>query len=297
MLPSATGLILFDTSANCVWVYNDSARKVWDCIEQGRTGHDLGADFARQYGIPEDVARRDVGAIMNEWRVNGLISVDGRHSPATAPTRVMAAGDGARASEPHWAETFTCTIQGKVFALAIEPKESASLLRFMFQHLETPSASPDVRLEVQDAGAGMGAVLVDGIERLRTADSGLIVGAVDQTILENLHPEIDWLAMVHGGAFSRGSAGFAVPGKCGSGKTTLIAYLIAQKSYTYIADDLIALAAPDGRIVAMANATQPQARQLGSSFRILSGFVELVSAPHGRWRCSPNSALAGRLGC
>jgi hypothetical protein len=249
MLPSATGLVLFDTSKNCVWAYNDSARQVWDCIEQGCSEHEFVADLAGQYGIPEDVARRDVGAILNEWRVNGLISVDARHSPAAAPTKVIAAGDWAQASEPRWAETFTCTIQGKVFALAIEPTEPATLLRFMFQHLETPGASPDVRLEVRDAGAGMGAVLVNGIERLRTADGGVVVGAIDQTILENLHPEIGWLAMVHGGAFSRGNAGFAVPGICGSGKTTLIAYLIAQKSYTYIADDLIALAAPDGRIV------------------------------------------------
>jgi hypothetical protein len=278
IVPSVTGLILFDTSTSRVWAYNDSARHAWELIEQGRSGHDLVTDFASQYGIPEDVARHDVGAIMTEWRANGLISTDAGHAPV-AVANEMASDDWAQASEPRWAEKFTCTIRGVVFELAIEPAESAALIRFMFQHLETPDASPDVRLHVRDAGPGMGAALVNGIERLRTADGGLIVGAVDQTILENLHPEIDWLAMVHGGAIARGSAGFAVPGKCGSGKTTLIAYLTAQRSYTYIADDLIALAAPDGRIVPWPMPLNPKE----GSWDLLSEFYpDLPNSPTRR---------------
>ena len=278
ILPSATGLILFDTSTSRVWAYNDSARHAWELIEQGRSGHDLVADFASQYGIPEDIARHDVGAIMTEWRTNGLISADGGHAPVPVANEI-ASDDWSQASEPRWAEKFTCTIRGKAFELAIEPAEPAALIQFMFQHLETPNASPGIRVQVRDAGAGMSAVLVDGIERLRTADGGLIVGAVDQTILENLHPEIDWLAMIHGGAIMRGDAGFAVPGKCGSGKTTLIAYLTAQRGYTYIADDLIALTAPDGRIAPWPMPLNPKE----GSWDLLSEFYpDLPNSPTRR---------------
>jgi hypothetical protein len=55
--------------------------------------------------------------------------------------------------------------------------------------------------------------------------------------------------MIHGGAVARKEAGIALAGASGSGKTTLIAHLI-RRGYRYLADDLVALSAPDGRIVA-----------------------------------------------
>ncbi|HEY4405602.1 MAG TPA: PqqD family peptide modification chaperone [Xanthobacteraceae bacterium] len=248
MLPTAAGLVLLDTSSNCLWAYNDSARQVWERLEEGRAGDDLASDFARQYGIPDEIASRDVRAIIDQWRSKGLLSADGGNDPPAGPA-ADDAPDWSGASEPQWSEALTCTIRNKVFALAIEPAEAAALMRYMFRHLETPGAQPDFRLEVRAAGNGEEAVLVNGIERLRTADSGQIVGAIDQTLLGYLHPEIDWLAMIHGGAVARDGAGFAIPGACGSGKTTLIAHLVAERGYSYIADDLVALAAPDGRIV------------------------------------------------
>ena len=89
---------------------------------------------------------------------------------------------------------------------------------------------------------------MDGIERLRTCDAGQLIGAVNQTILEQIHPGIEWLAIIHGAAVARDGTGWAIPAACGSGKTTLTAYLLAR-GYDYLADDHVALSAPDGRIV------------------------------------------------
>jgi hypothetical protein len=278
-LPTSTGLVLLDTSTNCLWAYNDSARQVWERLAGGRSGDDLTSDFASHYGIPVEVAGRDVAAITEQWRAQGLISADGRRDPQTAAPTADVVPDWSGASEPHWTETLTCTILDKVFALAIEPAEAAALMRYAFQHLETPGAPPDVRLEVRDAGNGEGAILVNGVERLRTADGGQIVGAIDQTILGYLHPEIDWLAMIHGGAVARGGGGFAIPGACGSGKTTLIAHLVAESGYAYIADDLVALAAPDGRIVPWPMPLNPKQ---GSWDLLSKSYPHLTSAPKHR---------------
>jgi hypothetical protein len=118
--------------------------------------------------------------------------------------------------------------------------------------------------------------LVDGIEQLRTSEGGQVIGAVDQAILGSLYPGIEWLAMIHGGAIARGGAGFAIPGACGSGKTTLIAYLLANKGYTYIADDLIALAVPDGRIMPWPMPLNPKE----GSWELLSeSYRDLPNAP------------------
>jgi hypothetical protein len=78
ILPTAAGLLLLNTSSNCLWACNDSARQVWQLIEQGRSGDDLAVDFARQHGIPADAARRDVDAIVTQWRSEGFISTNGR---------------------------------------------------------------------------------------------------------------------------------------------------------------------------------------------------------------------------
>jgi hypothetical protein len=247
-LPSGTGLVLLDTSSNCLWAYNDSARHVWELIERGGLADDIVADFTLQYGIPDDIARSDVGSILRQWRSQGLVHANGAHEPVSKPVAKIAT-DRRWEPELHWAASFTFTIRGKVFALAVEPDEIATFIRVAFQHLETPNAKADVRLQVREAGDGESVLLVDGIERVRMREGSQVMGAVDQTILEHLHPNIDWLAMMHGGGIARGGAGFAIPGACGSGKTTLIAYLLANKGYSYIADDLIALAAPDGRIV------------------------------------------------
>jgi hypothetical protein len=117
-----------------------------------------------------------------------------------------------------------------------------------FKHLETPDAVPDVRIEIRETGENDPALLVDGIERLRTRDAGQLIGAVNQTILERIHPGIEWLAIVHGAAVARDGDGWAIPAACGSGKTTLTAYLLAR-GYDYLADDHVALSAPEGRIV------------------------------------------------
>jgi coenzyme PQQ synthesis protein D (PqqD) len=241
------GLLLLETSSHTLWAYNDSARHVWGLLEGGRSEREIAADLAECFGVADETAQRDVRAILQQWRSLGLIGSDdgeGR-SPARA---AEAQSTTAVGPEPSWAGIMTCTIRDRVFEFAIQSPERLPYFNVMFRHLETPGARADCRLEVR-ADGDRSILLANGHERLRTDDTGNLLGAVNQTILEHIHPEIDWLAMIHGGAVACGDAGYAVPAACGSGKTTLIAYLVAERGYNYLADDLIALAAPEGRIV------------------------------------------------
>jgi hypothetical protein len=275
-LPSGAGLILLDTSANCLWAYNDSARQVWEVIERGGSDDDIVADLTDRYGIPDEVARADASAILSQWRTHGLVRPNGEDKPQiTVPAT---ATDWTTRPEPRWAAAFTVTIRGKVFVLAIEPGEIAEFIRVAFQHLVTPQARPDVRLQVRLADEHESALIVDGIERMRMREGSQIVGAVDQVVLEHLYPGIEWLAMMHGGGIARGGAAFAVPGACGSGKTTLIAYLIANNRFTYFADDLIALAT-DGHLVPW---PMPLGPKQGSWKLLSEWYPHLPSAPNYR---------------
>ena len=163
-----------------------------------------------------------------------------------------------------------------VFTIAIEPPPLVDFARIFFKHLETPSARPDVRIEMREAEGGETALVVDGQERLRTADGGQLIGAVNQTILEHIHPGIEWLAIIHGAAVARHGLGFAFPAACGSGKTTLTAYLL-PRGYDYLADDHVALSAPDGRIVPW---PLPMSIKEGSWDLLSQSYRNLPGFPH-----------------
>ena len=242
------GLLLLDTASNCLSAYNSTAQLAWELLEQGGSETELVAGFATRCGIAHDLACKDVRAIIRQWRSQGLLSANGSSKRSTKRWKAPVRTDWSQAPTPHWVGTLTCTIRSTVFAFAIEPANLIDFVPIFFKHLETPDALPDVRIEIREAGENNTALVVDGIERLRTCDAGQLIGAVNQTILEQIHPGIEWLAIIHGAAVARDGTGWAIPAACGSGKTTLTAYLLAR-GYDYLADDHVALSAPDGRIV------------------------------------------------
>jgi hypothetical protein len=141
------------------------------------------------------------------------------------------------------------TIRDKVFSLASEAPHSPAMIQRFFRHLETPKAESGLRLEVRQTADGSPALLMNGREQFRTGTEAQLIGGISQAILEYLHPGVEWLAMMHGGAVMREGVGVVFPATSGSGKTTLIAQLITREKFTYLADDLIALAAPSGHVV------------------------------------------------
>jgi hypothetical protein len=102
--------------------------------------------------------------------------------------------------------------------------------------------------EVGGEASGESVLLCDGVERIRTFDQGLLGGGLWQAILERIHPNVAWLALMHGAAVAHKGKGLALCGPSGSGKTTLAAGLISN-GFDYLADDLVALSAPMGTIV------------------------------------------------
>ena len=144
-----------------------------------------------------------------QWRSQGLLSANGSSERSTKRWAAPVRTDWSQAPTPHWVGALTCTIRSTVFAFAIEPPNLIDFVPIFFKHLETPDALPDVRIEIREAGENHTALVVDGVERLRTSDAGQLIGAVNQTILEQIHPGIEWLAIIHGAAVARdGQSGF-----------------------------------------------------------------------------------------
>jgi hypothetical protein len=111
-------------------------------------------------------------------------------------------------------------------------------------------------------------LLEDGQERMRTVDPAEIIGALFVAVLECTHSDLKWFALMHGAAVGWRGMGIALPGPSGSGKSTLAAGLIHQ-GYDFLADDVIALSEPHGKIV-------PWPLPLS----IKQGSIEVVGARH-----------------
>ncbi len=239
--PLDGGLLLLDTSSRSLFAFNDAARHVWDLIAAGRSGDGLISEYAGWWGIPASRAQDDVSSILTQWRDLGLL--DGGERAGTRP-RAAAAG-GIR--EPRRVSEWTCTIRGTAIRFAVEDGV-APTVRPLFAHLETPDAQPLTHLEIRTASGGEMLLVEDGIERIRTGDYGQLAGALQQTLLERIHRDVTWLALMHGAALARDGGGIGLAGPSGSGKSTLAAGLL-QAGYDYMADDMIALSAPDGEIM------------------------------------------------
>ena len=166
-----------------------------------------------------------------------------------------------------WASEWVCTIRGTPIAFAVET-ELAGPFRLLFQHLETPAALPQARMEIRTGSIGERVLVEDGRETMRTTDPAVVIGALFVAVLERTRPNLQWFALIHGAALAVGEKGLALAGPSGSGKSTLAAGLVSR-GFNFLADDLIALSEPEGVIV-------PWPLPLS----IKQGSIDIVSAHH-----------------
>lgn len=265
------GLLLLDASSGCLYAFNDAARHVWDLLAAGRSDEALVDEFAAWWGISVSRAQDDVSSIVAQWRDLGLL--DGFRRGA-APVRSAPDAAAGCSHPPQSAAEWTCTIRGTVIQFAVE-NGVAPTIRALFAHLETPDLRPQTRLEIRSAPGNEMLLIENGFERIRTGDAGLLTGALQQAVLERIHDNVDWLALIHGAALARSGAGIGLAGPSGSGKSTLAAGLL-KAGFDYLADDMIALSAPDGAIMPW---PLPLSIKPGSQDAVSARHPELAQAP------------------
>jgi hypothetical protein len=270
--PIEGGLLLLNLNSRSLFAYNDTARFAWELIEAGRPVEDLEAEFERAWGIPRSRAQADLGSILAQWRAQGVIA-GAESEPATAEFESGAAVDEYRAAPAKWAAEWICTIGGIAMAFAVETDMPS--VRLFLSHLETPGARPQTRIEIRGSVSTEAVLIRDGLERMRTGDPGLLGGGLWNSVLECIHPDVHWRAIIHGAALARNGMGLALIGPSGSGKTTLAAGLVSR-GFDYLSDDAVPLSEPDGEIVPW---PLPLSIKSGSMELLKSRFPELGNAP------------------
>lgn len=276
--PSATvhrfdvqgGLVLLDRSSNTLFAYNEVARHIWDLMETGQTVPRIAAAIAVDWDIPAALASADVRSIFELWQTQGLLA-GGRETPSSRPG--IAESPATTSSGP--LSKWTCTIRNMPIAFAIEDK-LVHAARAMFGHLETPRVAPQCHIAIALAPSGELVLTVDDRERLRTKEPALGIGALFVAVLECIRPGTQWFALLHGAALAHHGHAFALAGFPGAGKSTLAAGLLAA-GFDYLADDLVALSAPDAAIVPW---PLPLSIKPGSLDILTPRLPQLAAAPH-----------------
>lgn len=279
-IPVDTGLLLLDTSQGRLFAYNATAASLWQLFESGCTEPEAAAALVDACGLSSNDAARHVSDILQHWREHGLIHSD------------------TRTSAPQ-AETWSSTVRGMRVSFAVEYPEDAPLLRRLFVEAADDGTPGQLSIAIRHVEGARRAVLVDDCEMLTTDDGGLVIGAVHQAVLEALHPETRWLALIHAGSVARNGRALALAAVSGSGKSTLSAYL-ARHGFDYLSDDLVALAAPDGRVVpwpmpvsvkegswAALAAAYPEIATLPAYATTKGQAAKLLPAPPASWTLSP----------
>ena len=245
--PLEGGLLLLDDFTSRLFAYNDTASHVWDLLGAGCAEEELAFELARTWGISLSRARGDIQSILTHWRIHGLLATNEMRA-APAPPETEASAERDRTSPPaQCASEWICTIGRTTIAFAVEI-DLLSPIRAMLAHLETPGARSEARIVIRKGASNETVLILDGIERVRTRDHGVLLGGLWQAILERIHPNVEWLALIHGAAVARNGQGLALCGPSGSGKSTLTAGLISA-GFDYLADDLVAVSAPGRTIV------------------------------------------------
>lgn len=70
---SADGLVLLDVDGGLVLTSNAIGARIWQLLEERRTGDEIADVLVREYAIATDTAMRDVRAFVGDLLARGLL--------------------------------------------------------------------------------------------------------------------------------------------------------------------------------------------------------------------------------
>ena len=216
--PVGGGLLLARRDTHRLFALNETGRFVWE--RSGLSPARIAEELADAYGIDGAVARRDVDAVLRQWREEGLVE----------------------AGRPG----FICLIGGFRFRLRLAPAEVRDALGAVFSSfLADPAAGVPqpcrATVEVTERN-GKYLVSTGGEPALLAPTLDAAVEAVHTGMIRHVFNVTDWRLSMHSAAVGGPEGCVLIAGESGRGKTTLVAQMLSL-GLDYIADDLV-LAVP-----------------------------------------------------
>lgn len=227
---------MVDRAVSRLSVYNTTAAAIWRAWSQNLSVADAARNLEVTFGLDPERARRDVEAILEHWRSEGLFDTE-------APPLSLSGMQKAEWQKPAegYAARWTCRIGGLTIEFAVQKFDRVSQIRTLLQPFEIEGSSTrraDLSIHLREVEGDETALIVDGLEHVRAGTDVTLKDAVHDVLIEHVHRGANSLALLHAGCVAKNGIGIAFSADSGGGKTTLIAYLAAH-GFTYLADDLL----------------------------------------------------------
>jgi hypothetical protein len=233
-------LVLLDERTGRVLLYSPTGSLIWHALAAGASPAKAAIDLARVFGVPARRIEEDIKHFIEDCEHRLREAAETCSSQTESIESIgWEAGATGNASPLQW----RVTLGAITFDLSFERPEWAAALHFPLCRFASPTTAPDVRIEVRETAEGGVSVIENGKETISSIEPEAAFSLVRRRLVENLHPELDWLAMLHAGVVATDGAAILIPGRSGSGKSTLVATLAANDFY-YFGDDFAALAVP-----------------------------------------------------
>ena len=222
---------------------NETGRFIWETHLRSANREDTAAALSRAYGVSPIQARQDVDGVLDAWQ-------ELSESPAQAlvdhPMASRAPDAKATASAGD-AEVHHYRLSGRVFAIRFGDRCLAGELKAIIGHLQLRwDAAPDKHMGLQRTKNGY-EVELDG----HCFVSETLDGAIERLLFEMVEAAYrsrELQAVLHAGAVLDGEHAIVFAGARGSGKSTLVAALVAA-GLGYLSDDVCPLDATTGRLI------------------------------------------------
>jgi hypothetical protein len=218
---------------------NTTARVIWNAYRQTHSEFATADILAEVFAISRDLANHDVRAMLDNWSTSGLLVP----SQGAQPPQWNGHHGEARA-------VAYCAIEGTTFLLLTDSPAFISELAPRLDGIHLKTCQPDVTIAVWACADDLFAVVVGdecvAIEQGVQAARALVL----QELVARARPGREWLALLHAGACGIGNRCVLFPASSRSGKSTLVAALMANGLIPY-SDDFLGVTVGTFQIPAM----------------------------------------------
>jgi hypothetical protein len=235
-----SGAVLLDRGRQRLYQINASATFIWCCLEEGLDAAEIGAHLARAAGISGPVDSTGIATVLGGWQALGLVG--NGLSPPT-PTTIASPGRSERHTLALAAATLTCRLLDGIWRMRFATHDLFERVRPGIAHLAAAPGAAAIDLDVMPANAGF--VIAEGgvpVERCAALDE--VAPMARRALAFLAMRDSQDLCAVHSGALQRDGRCLLLPGRAGSGKSTLCAGLVGA-GFDLLGDDTIVLSRGD----------------------------------------------------
>ncbi|MPZ38304.1 MAG: PqqD family peptide modification chaperone [Rhizobiales bacterium] len=212
------GLLIARPSDDRLFLFNSTARFIWERLIEGASESEVPGLIAVHYGIDVAQAHLDFNDTLRRWRADGLVRPCG--------TR--------RRYE----------IAGLAFDIFTEDAAVANVLGPMLAHLESGALrSPALEVDLDRRGDAI-VLRAGGVVIERHLDDDSFIPALLSELFRYVSEKIHWVMSLHAAAVAAAGACVLMPGASGVGKSSLTAAVLSLDEMQLVADDLALLAGP-----------------------------------------------------